>query len=207
MKLYINNIKIEVDYLFIAVYSLVFLFDSERKILSALLAAFCHEMGHIASMLIVSFPPKSITLKLFDIKIIRQNYYLSDVKELFITYSGILVNLILATIFYLLSLNFNAFFIENFCYANLALGLFNSLPVVTLDGASGLIIILKRFMSFKSADKVIDILTFLLLFPLAVLGFIILFKSKYNYSLLFISIYLICVLVLKNNSFKVQAYA
>ena len=80
-------------------------------------------------------------------------------------------------------------------------GVFNALPVSNLDGGQALYLLLTLKFSDTTANKVIDILTIILIFPTAILGFILLFNSKYNFSLLLISIYLIIALMEKNSKF------
>ena len=75
------------------------------------------------------------------------------------------------------------------------------LPVMSLDGGQLLYLILSRRLSENSAEKVVNIITFIFIFPLAALGFLLLFKSKYNFSLLFVCVYLIFSLIFKKNRY------
>lgn len=200
MKFQVNRTFVEIDFLVVVLYTAVILCDTSHKLLACFLAAFFHELAHLLAMKIIGESPAAVRVKLFDIKIVRRINLLTDLKELFITYSAVFINFLLSGVFYLVKKGFNTAMFDNFIIANLALGLFNSLPVLTLDGGEGLLIILSRFFSPSLAEKIINIITFVLIFPIAVIGFIVLFKSKYNYSLLLISVYLIMVLVLKNNS-------
>lgn len=85
--------------------------------------------------------------------------------------------------------------------ANLCTGLFNMLPVMSLDGGQLMYVILCRKFSEKSAEKIINITAVIILFPLTVLGFMLLLNSKYNFSLLFVCSYLIASLLCKNNRY------
>ena len=49
----------------------------------------------------------------------------------------------------------------------------------------------------KTKNKIVDILTVIFLVPLSVSGFIFIFNSSYNFSLLFAALYLISTLVSK----------
>uniref|UniRef100_UPI0002DC4984 site-2 protease family protein n=1 Tax=Ruminococcus bromii TaxID=40518 RepID=UPI0002DC4984 len=85
--------------------------------------------------------------------------------------------------------------------ANLCTGLFNMLPVMSLDGGQLMYVILCRKFSEKSAERIINITAVIILFPLTVLGFMVLLNSKYNFSLLFVCAYLIASLLCKNNRY------
>ncbi|MCH5298083.1 MAG: site-2 protease family protein [Ruminococcus sp.] len=84
---------------------------------------------------------------------------------------------------------------------NLFLGIFNMLPVLSLDGGQILHLLLSRKIEDIKAQKAVNILTFIFIFPLAVLGFILLFKTKYNFSLLAVCLYLILSLIFKRDNF------
>ena len=85
--------------------------------------------------------------------------------------------------------------------ANLCTGLFNMLPVMSLDGGQLMYVILCGKFSGKSAERIINITALIILFPLTVLGFTVLLNSKYNFSLLFVCIYLIASLLFRNNGY------
>ena len=88
-----------------------------------------------------------------------------------------------------------------FAYVNLSLCLLNLLPVMSFDGGQLLYILLSRRFTGHTAEKTVNIITFIALFPIAVLGFIILFNSDYNFSLLFVCGYIILSLIFKNNRY------
>ena len=88
-----------------------------------------------------------------------------------------------------------------FAISNLSVGMFNLLPVLSLDGGQLIFIILRQRVGADKAEKIVDIITFITIFPLAVLGFIVLFESKYNFSLLFVCVYLIVSLLTRGNRY------
>jgi stage IV sporulation protein FB len=79
-----------------------------------------------------------------------------------------------------------------------ALGVFNLLPVMSLDGGHLLAIILDKRFSPRTVAITLKVTTFVFLLPLMTAGLYVLLNSGYNYSLLIISIYLIVLLFLKN---------
>ena len=88
-----------------------------------------------------------------------------------------------------------------FSIVNLLTGLFNLLPVSNLDGGQAIYLILTQKFTDKTANRIIDVLTVLLIFPISIAGFIVLLNSKYNFSLLLISVYLIITLIIKNSKY------
>ena len=81
---------------------------------------------------------------------------------------------------------------------HLALGVFNLLPVMSLDGGHLLYLFLSRHYQPRTCERVLRITTFVLVLPLFAAGIYLLFRSSYNYSLLAISLYLLAILFLKN---------
>ena len=88
-----------------------------------------------------------------------------------------------------------------FAAANLSVGLFNLLPVMSLDGGQLLYLCLCRRMAPDRAEKVVYRATFIMIFPLAAIGFFILFHSQYNFSLLCVCAYLIFSLITRQERY------
>lgn len=202
MRLRLFDIEFKISFLLVSVFALIAVFDRECKLFICFLSAFLHELGHIFAMCKNNCKPKSIICNLFDIKIIDNNRVLTSFKaNIIIILSGVIVNFSVAVIVYVLFYFSEIEIFFTVASVNLLMGTFNLLPVSNLDGGQALYLILSRKFSFKTADKTIDVLTILLILPTAVFGFIILFNSKYNFSLLLVSIYLIISLVLKKSKF------
>ncbi len=88
------------------------------------------------------------------------------------------MNFIVALVFY----NIN----KDFAITNLAVGRFQILPISSLDGSNAL-----EFLGVsKNTRFIISIIT---AFFFAFIGFMVLIYSKYNFSILAISVYLIFV--------------
>ena len=160
------------------------------------LLSFCavllHELGHLSAMFICKNLPDGLAISAFDIKIIKYNRYRqSFCKDIFITSAGVLINFILFVIFYK--------FLINFAFVNLFVGIFNLLPASNLDGGQLLLLLLSKQFAWDTSQKIVDIITFALSFPLFLLGSLVLFNSKYNFSLLIISVYLILSIFFKKD--------
>lgn len=199
MKLRLFSAEIEVSYTLlclIAVSAALGMFDG---FLACAAAIAVHECGHLAAMATFGYFPKRIKISLFAIDIIdgeRQQRGLR--KNLFIIFFGPFANFICFLFSYLLYLKGITAFLP-FAAANLSVGLFNSLPVLSLDGGQLLYLMLCRRHSPEKSERVVDVCTFLCIFPLAALGFLVLLKSKNNVSLLFVCAYLIASLILRRS--------
>ncbi len=199
MKFNILKTEITVSYLIICIAALSIIAGVFDRFLWCVFAVIIHETGHIAAMCCLKTPPQKIKISLFEISISDKKRNERSAKNNFlIIFFGPFVNFICFIIFYLLYLVYGSVFILP-ATANLSVGLFNALPVLTLDGGQMLFLILSRFYSVKLSEKIVNAVTVAIIFPLAVTGFIILFKSKYNFSLLLVCIYLIFCLVCKDS--------
>ena len=201
MKLKIAKIKIEISFTLICIAGICVILGITSGFVWCAAAVLIHEAGHLLMMIKLGFLPGKIKISAFEIKIFdskRQSR--SEKQNFFIIFSGPAVNFICFIPFYLLYLLGNGNFLP-FALANLSVGLFNSLPVLSLDGGQIIFILLKRRLNPARAEKIVDIITLITIFPLAVLGFAVLFMSKYNFSLLFICAYLIISLVTRSDRY------
>lgn len=188
MKFKLGSTLFEASFIAVALMSLVLVIDVTGNIAMCFLCAILHECGHIIAMRCFGIVPKSITLRLFDI-VIKADSDKAFLPDLLITLGGPMMNILLSV---------TAFFIcKPLCYVNLYIAVFNLLPIDTFDGGRALSLILSRKFSIKSVRIVLKILTFTFLVPIFLLGIQVLLYSKYNYSLLLISLYLLAILFLK----------
>lgn len=201
MKFKIFKTEIYISFLFLCLASICIILGVFKGFLYCFLSVIIHETGHLIPMYLYGNCPEKIKISLFEISISdKSRLRLTEKQNLVIIFSGPFANFICFILFYLLYL----FCYENlmpFAVTNLSVGLFNMLPVISLDGGQILYLLLCRRFTEKSSEKAVDIITFIFIFPLAALGFLFLFSSKYNFSLLFVCVYLIFSLVCKNNRF------
>lgn len=190
----VNGCRISIHFLFIAAVTFLILCDTQGTVLAGVTAAALHESAHLTAMFLLKVPPKQVRLHPFGIDIVRSDGVdHSYGKDAIISVCGPAMNLAIAGIF---------FFIHNqvftrFMLANVVLGVFNFLPVETLDGGQALYAGLCIRLKTERAALCVRILSFLTLIPLAAMGFLILFQSRYNFTLLLVTIYLTILLVVK----------
>ena len=201
MKLKIADVPVEISYTLICIAAICIILNIFEGLVWCALAVVIHESGHLLAMLKCGHAPERIKISAFEIKIFdskRQSR--SEKQNFFIIFSGPAVNFICFIPFYLLYLLGNEYVLP-FAISNLSVGMFNLLPVLSLDGGQLIFIILRQRVGADKAEKIVDIITFITIFPLAALGFIVLFESKYNFSLLFVCVYLIISLLTRGNRY------
>lgn len=188
MKFKIFGIEFEFQYVAVLILTVALLFDKSHKVSFCLLGAVIHELGHIVAMLCFSIKPRAIRFRIFDVAI-EENTEKTSHADFFITLAGPIFNLIFAGLFCYIN--------KDFCLCNIALCVFNLLPVDTFDGGHALFLLLTKRLSINTTYLILKIFTLVILIPLFVFGIIVLCYSKYNYSLLIISLYLLAILFIK----------
>lgn len=199
MRLKLLGIRVEVSFLLAAALTLVIIFDSELSVTACLVAVVIHEAGHIAAMRMFSSVPEEIRLSLFEFRITdRGKYRRSNGAQLLITLAGILANLAAAFLTWLILQLTGWDLCDKLFCADITLAVFNSLPVFTLDGGQALTLLLSLWIPGDRICLIMDIISFLVLVPCALLGFLVLLESGNNFSLLLTSVYLIALIILRN---------
>ncbi len=201
MKFKIGSTEIVVSYLLICLAAICLITGTFQGFVWCLFSVLIHESGHIIPMNVFGYSSDKIKISLFEISINDISRHKRTFwQNIIIIFFGPFANFICFILFYLLYLLSNEIFLP-FAISNLSVGVFNLLPVLSLDGGQLLYIITSRFFTEQTSEKIVNITTFIFIFPLAALGFVLLFKSQYNFSLLFVCIYLIFSLVCRNNRF------
>ena len=189
MKLRIATLDLFIGYEAIAAMTAVLLLDRENRVIFCFLAAILHELGHALMMLLCGVHVKEIKLRLFDV-LIKADKPPSFKADVLITLGGVAVNFVFTLLLYPVGVKV--------ALPHLALGIFNLLPVMSLDGGHLLAIFMDKRFSPRTTAITLKVTTFVFLLPLMTAGLYALLNSGYNYSLLIIAIYLIVLLFLKN---------
>ncbi len=161
------------------------------------LAAVLHEAAHLSVLYLFRAPPKTVRFSALGCRMMLDPAKpLSCSRSAVVSLAGPVGNL----------LAFGAMALAGqqghpFAAANLALGFFHSLPIEPMDGGLALRAVLSALFSQRAAETVCFTFSLALLLPLAALGFLILLRTKYNFSLLAVSVYLMLYLVLKRDFF------
>ena len=201
MKLKIRQTEIEISYLLLCAAAAAVILDVFRGFVFCAAAVIVHESGHLLMMKKIGYFPKRIKISLFEIDIRDDSRQLRSEKEnMLIIFFGPAANFICFLPAFLLYLIGTDRMLP-FAAANLSVGLFNLLPVMSLDGGQLLYLCLCKRMSHERAERVVYRATFVLIFPIAAVGFFILFHSQYNFSLLCVCAYLIFSLITRQERY------
>ena len=181
--------RFEISYLFFAVAMIFLIWDKSRMSVAIIVSSVAHEAAHIAAMALCGQMPSKISFGLTGIKAVKPNR-LSDTvgKDMFIFLAGPGVNLFAAAV---IALSGGAGRLGFFFAANLFLGVFNLLPVGTMDGGNFLGVLLGKHLSDRVANLAGRLISFFILAILFLVGFILAFSPFYNPTLLFIAVYLL----------------
>lgn len=188
MKFRLLKTDISIGYEVAAALSAVLILDSDYRVICCVFAAVLHELGHLLMMRCFCIRVHLVKISIFDV-LIKADRPRRFCQDICVNLGGPAMNLLCAAIFMP--------FHQGLFYANLALGIFNLLPVMTLDGGRLLYLMLSRRFLPKTCCMILRLTTFVLLLPLLTAGLLMLFRSGYNYSLLAISLYLLAVFLFK----------
>lgn len=149
---------------------------------------FFHEIAHLVAAIMIGLVPARIILFPFGVNLKLKNSIIGSLSDEVILY---LSGPLLSAIFALFGLIFiNNQYIKLFYYNNIGLFLFNILPILPMDGG----IITKKMLSarvgYRKTEKVLKITSFILISMLIILQAYLLYKNKFNFSILLITIFL-----------------
>ena len=197
----IGRCLVKVRALFFAVLGFLLFSSMGESAIFGLLAAVLHELGHLSVMALLGVIPQEVRLNPFGIDIVEaQGSARSYGKDALIALAGPVVNLLAWLAGWGLGV-WCGVDTREWMLANLAIGLMNLLPVESLDGGQALYAALcLRWRAERAASVVLGI-SFLTLLPLGTAGFFLLLQSRYNFSLLLISLYLIFLLIWKRGRY------
>lgn len=199
MKIKLGKLKITLSLPLCCIMTAVILIDTSQTVILGCIAAVLHEMGHLMFMKYFDSFPNEIKITLFDIAIIDNGKGSRPLRqELPIVLGGVMMNLSFGAAFGILYWYFHYDFMSVFAGANMLLLFYNLLPVDTLDGGQALYLMLSSKLSEETTDKIMLIVSLIVLLPCTIFGFLLLFRSKYNFTLLLTSLYLISMIFLKH---------
>lgn len=185
----------ELDFSCFALLAFVCLFLGGSGGVVFLLAAAFHEFSHTAALFFFGAPPALVRLTALGCRMVpNRERVLSYGRMAAVSLAGPGMNLLLSGGMALFGLGEHPF-----CTANLVLGVLHSLPVEPLDGGLAFRSLLQLHVSQESAARWSFTVSLGLLLPMAVLGFGVLLRTRYNFTLLAMSLYLMLYLVLKRD--------
>lgn len=195
LRLSLRDCRLELEFSFFALLAFCCLFAGVSSGAFLFLAAALHEFSHLTALFLLHAPPKTVRLSALGCRIVLD-------PERRLSYRGNALVSLMGPMANLLSFGTMAALGRHdhiFAAASLTLGLFHCLPIEPLDGGLALRAVLSCRMPGDRAGKITFFLSLVFLIPLAVLGFLVLLRTRYNFSLLAMSIYLMLYLVLKRD--------
>lgn len=199
MRFAIKNTQIELGFWFAFVVCFLLTCSDNTVIQLTVLFSLLHECGHLLSDCLFGVRPQVIRFGMFGMTIVRAaDLRLSYRQEICTALAGPAVNLFFCLLFLsAYGIKNNLLFLQ--CgIVNLYIFTFNAMPVFSLDGGRALEAFLQSRLQNENQIIVIQkIVSLVCISVVMCLGFIILFSSKRNFTLLLISIYLIVTLFQK----------
>lgn len=184
MNAKIGGISVDVSVYFAALLTFLFALFPGGYAPAGLMCCILHEIGHLVFIKLCSGSITKISFGIYGMRITpAANLNLSPIKEALVCFGGPLINLLL----FILLFVFKKY---EFAYINLVMAIFNLLPIQSTDGGNILYNILICILSEEKAKTVLKILSTVFLFCLFCFGFLTLFKTKYNFTLLIVAVYL-----------------
>lgn len=200
MNFRVSDIEIKVNFWFAFVVCYLLCVCNSLLVRMAVLFSLLHECGHLFFLLVFDAKPQKILFGLCGMTIVgRDELTLNYKQECLAAFAGPFVNLCCFFIFYLLyERNKEMFFFQS-ASINLFIFLFNSLPIFSLDGGRILHAVCMEYLSEELTLNIEKVCSFFCILVVMTLGFYILLKSRYNFSLLLLSFYLIASLYKKSD--------
>lgn len=188
-----KNIEIEISYYFLLILSLMVSIDKTGISIYFFLSIIIHELGHIIMIIYYKIKVKKLSFKGYGINIeIDQNKYLANYKDIIILLSGSAANFIVIFFIKLGSISEKSII---FIVTNLLIGIFNLLPVESLDGGKIMNIILFSKFSMKVAYNISLILTIIFVVFFSTINFLFIIHGKFNITLTLLCIILIIKII------------
>lgn len=180
--------KIEINLKIFFIIILFFVFNCLDTYIIFLIFVVIHELAHLIWGIIIGGTPKSICLNTLGVSLEFYSYGKDkSYNKLILFLIGPLVNFIFAIFFW--KVNLFAGYNEKIVYTNLALAVFNLLPIIPLDGGKILLEIIKIFSNSDFANRFIMIFSKTFLIMITLIYSILILKMK-NIFILIILIYL-----------------
>lgn len=192
MTFKIFSVPVKISFLFPAAITLLMVTPIKDAALISFFSAFFHELGHLFIIKKLGGKINNIEFGAFGGRITLSGENCLSLKgEAASAFAGPAVNLIFAAVFFLCIIftGNNAFLLP--AAINLGMGLFNLLPVSTLDGGRIFSALLHMRLSERSCDIILNTVSAICLLIILFVGFLLIMRKGGNFSLLITCAYLV----------------
>ncbi len=146
------GVRIQINFLFVAMVTVFLLTDRTGISVIALLACFIHELGHLIAFFLVGYTPKALIFELMGIRLVKPEQELSPGKEAVVQLAGSMVNFLM---FFLLAGTLKQVsYWSLFAATHLLMGIFQLMPLKSLDGGKLLELLCVRLWGERAADMI-----------------------------------------------------
>ena len=193
LRFRLGKVKAGISIWFTAFFAVILFVSDNSVLLYGLLAMMCHELGHMAIMVVVGCPIRGFYLLFGRLIIVPGRRISHSWREIPVLAGGIAANLLCMLIFMFAGNSVAALI-------NLAIAAYNALPAGELDGGAILLGTLNRRYMPKRAYTIHLVVSLLISLLLMTAGFLMLLNGYKNMTALFCGIY-IMVQNIKNLTF------
>ena len=198
MILELSRTRVEFSISFVIVLTLMLLFFDERIVVLSVVSSLLHECGHLLATGFCGERIEKVVFGAFGLRIERSAFTKTSYKsEVLIALGGIIVNygiFLLCLLIYIFSENES---VAIFGIINLFVGLFNSVPVKSLDMGKALLSLFKIKRSEENAERIMNVISFVFLLFFLVFTVFYCIEFGLNFSLIAVFIYLLSETELK----------
>lgn len=151
-----------------------------------------HELSHLLAAKIIGLKPAYIAFYPFGVNLKLKNKIICRLSdEIILYFAGPLCNIVFACAALLLFRFYPNPWLRFFYGSNIMLFVMNMLPAAPMDGGMVLKKLLMYRVGYKTAGKIMTFFSALIGAVVFVLGAYVLYVTQFNYSVLFISVFLL----------------
>lgn len=187
----------------VILFAVCFVTHQLETALIAYLIMLIHELAHLLAAVCIGLKPERIVIYPCGVNLTLKNKVIYSVSEEIILYAaGPFANIImaLAAVCFFDKIPYS----YDFYIQNIALFALNMLPVIPLDGG----VITKKVLSYrfgvKNAERLTKVVSVAVVCLIAVLGVYFSFYKKFNYSLCFLCIFLLCNIIMTKEKYNID---
>ena len=183
---------VKINKYFLPYIILFILIGFKGQLIWSFIIVFFHEVMHYITAVYFGFTGFDVEILPIGTVLKLKNLDEATPKEdLIISLSGPLINIILAVIFYVLNQNMPRNYFNILYLGNLALGLFNLIPALPLDGGRILRDLLSLRIIYRRANSITIKCSIVMGFMLMVFYFLLFFSGRSNFNIGIIALFIL----------------